>query len=260
MKTKAKLPKSVVIVRIVLTVIVIAVLIRSAMLLNFENAFVCVLVLLLFAAPSFVEKSLKIDLSDALEIIILCFIFAAEILGELSSYYLQYAHWDTILHTTWGFLCAAVGFSLVDILNRNSKIKFTLSPVFVSIVAFCFSMTVGVFWEFFEFGVDRLLHFDMQKDTVINSIYSTILDPALSNKAIAIEGIEETIVNGNPLGIVGYLDIGLIDTMEDLFVNFIGAAIFSVIGFFYIKQRGKGKIAKQFIPTLADPEKDDKFD
>jgi hypothetical protein len=256
---KSKIPKyskANIITRIVLTAVVIGILIRSALLGAFESCFICLLVLLLFALPSFIERTLKIDLPDTLEIIILVFIFAAEILGELSSYYLQYPHWDTILHSTWGFLCAAVGFSLVDILNRNAKIKFTLSPVFLSISAFCFSMTVGVFWEFFEFGADMILGLDMQKDTVTNIINSTLLDPTKTNTVISVENISEVLINGQNLGVGGYLDIGLIDTMEDLAVNFIGAILFSFIGYFYIKRRGKGKLARQFIPTLTS-EKDD---
>ena len=244
--------KSVMAVYIVLCILVIFALVRSIMLGNFENAFICVLVLFLFFLPSIIEKKFHIDLPDTLEIIILVFIFASEILGELQGYFIHYSNWDTLLHTTWGFLCAALGFSLVDIINRNAKIKFYLSPVFVAIVAFCFSMTVGVFWEFFEFSVDRFFAKDMQKDTVIVNFYSTLLDPTKQNIPYPVTGITETYVNGELLVSGGYLDIGLYDTMEDLFVNFIGAAIFSVIGFFYIKKRGDGKIARQFIPTLAD--------
>ena len=157
-----------------------------------------------------------------------------------------------MLHTTTGFLCAATGFALIDILNRNSRIKFTLSPVYVALAAFCFSMTVGVLWEFFEFGADRLLHWDMQKDTVMHSVTSVMLDPTNRNIPVTISGIESVVVNGQELGLGGYLDIGLYDTMEDLFVNFIGAVVFSVIGYFYIKRRGKGRIARAFIPTITD--------
>ena len=84
-----------------------------------------------------------------------------------------------MLHTTTGFLCAATGFALIDILNRNSRIKFELSPIYVALAAFCFSMTVGVLWEFFEFGMDRLFHMDMQKDMIIHSFASVTLDPTI---------------------------------------------------------------------------------
>lgn len=241
-------------VYVVLRVIVIAELVLSILRGEFESAFICLLVLALFMLPFFIQQNFGIQLPTTLEIIILLFIFAAEILGELKGYFITYPNWDTILHTTTGFLCAATGFALIDILNRNSRIKFQLSPAYVALAAFCFSMTVGVLWEFFEFGMDRLFDMDMQKDTVVQSITSVMLDPAGSNTPVTIDGIHSVAVNGTELGFDGYLDIGLYDTMEDLFVNFIGAVTFSIIGYFYIKRRGKGKLAQAFIPTLAEEE------
>ena len=243
-------------VYLVLRLIVIASLVLAILRREYESAFVCVLVLFLFMLPFFIQKNFGIRLPSTLEIIILLFIFAAEILGELQSYFIQYPYWDTMLHTTNGFLCAAVGFSLIDILNRDAKIKFTLSPVYVALAAFCFSMTIGVLWEFFEFGMDRLFHMDMQKDTIVHTISSVMLDPTNSNIPITIDGITSVAVNGRDLGFTGYLDIGLYDTMEDLFVNFIGATVFSVIGYFYLKHRGEGKFAKAFIPTIEETNKE----
>lgn len=236
-------------VYLVLRLIVLASLVSAILRQEYESAFVCVLVLFLFMLPFFIQKNFGICLPSTLEIIILLFIFAAEILGELQSYFIQYPYWDTMLHTTNGFLCAAVGFSLIDILNRDAKIKFTLSPVYVALAAFCFSMTIGVLWEFFEFGMDRLFHMDMQKDTIVHTISSVMLDPTNSNIPITIDGITSVAVNGRDLGFTGYLDIGLYDTMEDLFVNFIGALTFSIIGYFSAKS-GKNKIAKQFVPVV----------
>ena len=243
-------------VYLVLRLIVLASLVSAILRQEYESAFVCVLVLFLFMLPFFIQKNFGICLPSTLEIIILLFIFAAEILGELQSYFIQYPYWDTMLHTTNGFLCAAVGFSLIDILNRDAKIKFTLSPVYVALAAFCFSMTIGVLWEFFEFGMDRLFHMDMQKDTIVHTISSVMLDSTNSNIPITIDGITSVAVNGRDLGFTGYLDIGLYDTMEDLFVNFIGATVFSVIGYFYLKHRGDGKFAKAFIPTIEETDKE----
>lgn len=244
-------------VYVVLRLIVVTELVLSILRGEYESAFICLLVLILFILPFFIQQNFGIQLPTTLEIIILLFIFAAEILGELEGYFITYPDWDTMLHTTTGFLCAATGFALIDILNRNSRIKFHLSPIYVALAAFCFSMTVGVLWEFFEFGMDRLFHLDMQKDTVVQSITSVMLDPTNSNTPITIDGIHSVAVNGNDLGFDGYLDIGLYDTMEDLFVNFIGAVTFSVIGYFYIKHRGKGKLARAFIPTLSEQEEQD---
>jgi len=242
-------------VYVVLRIIVIAAMVLSALRQDWESVFVCGLVLFLFVLPNFVERRLHIQLPTVLEIIILLFIFAAEILGELRSYYIRFPHWDTLLHVTNGFICAAFGFSLVDILNRNKQEKFRLSPFYVALGAFCFSMTVGVLWEFFEYGMDMLFLMDMQKDTVIHTISTVTLDPTASNRAVILQDITAAAINGQELGLGGYLDIGLHDTMGDLLVNFIGAVVFSVIGFVYIKQRGNGKaghLAGQFIPTLQE--------
>ena len=242
-------------VYLVLRLIVLATLVSSVIRSEYESAFICLLVLMLFMLPFFIQQNFGIELPSTLEIIILLFIFAAEILGELECYFITFPYWDSMLHTTTGFLCAATGFALIDILNRNSRIKFELSPIYVALAAFCFSMTVGVLWEFFEFGMDRIFHMDMQKDTVVSSITSVMLDPTNKNIPVTIDGITSVTVNGQELGFGGYLDIGLYDTMEDLFVNFIGAVVFSTIGYFYIKHR-KGKLAKAFIPTITEEKPD----
>ena len=248
-------------VYIALRAAVILVMIAQFFNRNFENVFLCALTLILFILPTVLERKLEVDLPDTLEIIILLFIFAAEVLGEISAYYTTYPHWDTMLHTLNGFLCAAVGFCLVDLFDRSERFSLTLSPVFMAIVAFCFSMTIGVLWEFFECSMDRIFLFDMQKDMVVTAISSVMLDPAGGNHAVVIKNISDVIVIADgkeiPLGVGGYLDVGLYDTMEDLFVNFIGAAVFSVIGYFYVKGRGQGKFAKRFIPKILEKEIED---
>ena len=248
--------KSSFIVYMTLRALVILVMILQILNRNFENVFLCALTLVLLIMPSLIQINLKIELPTALEIIMLLFIFAAEILGEIQAYYEKIPMWDTVLHTLNGFLMAAIGFALVDILNRNKKISFQLSPAFLAVVAFCFSMTIGVIWEFFEFGMDQIFHLDMQKDTIVNTIYSVMLDPAGGNHVVGVTGIRDVAVNGEALGLGGYLDIGLLDTMEDLLVNFIGATVFSIIGYFYVKNRGKGKFARRFIPRLKTKDAD----
>ena len=237
-------------VYVFLRISVVGVMIAQIYNRDWQNVAMCVLTLFLFTIPSFIERNWHIDIPNTLEVIILLFIYAAEILGEIRAFYVSVPGWDTALHTINGFLAAAVGFSLVDIVNRNEHTKFYLSPVYVAIGAFCFSMTIGVLWEFFEFSADMLLGLDMQKDTVVHSIHSVLLNEVMNNRPVSITGITETAVNGIELGLGGYLDIGLIDTMKDLFVNFIGAVVFSVIGFFYLRGRGNGTFAKRFIPSL----------
>lgn len=231
--------RSTFVIFVILRILVIIVGVRQFFVGNYENVFLCAATLVLFMVPAFIEKLFKVHLPSILEIVVLVFIFAAEILGEISDYYVKFAFWDTMLHVTTGFLAAAVGLSLIDILNRSTRIGLSLSPLFVALVSFCFSMTIGVLWEFFEFGADVLFLTDMQKDTVVTNISSVLLNPEPINKSIIIKDITETVVNGQPLGINGYLDIGLYDTMKDLFVNFVGAVTFSLFGFFYTKYSGR---------------------
>ena len=243
----------------VLRLLVILMLVGAALNRSYENVLLCVLTLLLFMLPSAFERRLRIDLPDTLEIIILLFIFAAEILGEIQDYYITFPYWDTMLHTTNGFLCAAISFALVDILNRTERISLSLSPFYMAVVAFCFSMTVGVLWEFFEFSMDCFLHFDMQKDTILHTISTVNLDPNHGTTAVVVDGIQDVILvlsdgTQRPLGLGGYLDLGIVDTMVDLFVNFIGAVIFSAIGFFYVKGRGRSRFAPRFIPQVLPEE------
>ena len=246
--------RSVTMVYILLRTSVVLVMLAQIFNRNFENVFLCVLTLILFMLPSTLERKLDLDLPNTLEIIILLFIYAAEILGEIGAYYVTFPYWDTVLHTLNGFLCAAIGFSLLDILNRHNDVRFHLSPLYLAIMSFCFSMTVGVIWEFFECTMDQLFFLDMQKDAVVSAIGSIMLDPTGGNTPIVLKNITDVIVvqadgTQTALGLGGYLDIGLLDTMEDLFVNFIGALTFSIIGYFYVRSRGKGKFAKRFIPV-----------
>lgn len=238
---------------------VIVVMIIQIFRSNWEGVFVCFLTLFLFLVPFFIDKKLNINLPTLLEIIILLFIFAAEILGEIQNFYGIIPYWDMILHTINGFLCGAIGFSLVDILNENKKLRFKLSPIYVALVAFCFSMTIGVMWEFFEYGVDKVLKYDMQKDKIVTSISSVALNLEGENVPVVIDDIVSTSIfyleDGTLKGFRvddGYLDIGLNDTMEDLLVNFVGAVTFSVFGFLYIKNREKYKLVEGFIPSSKE--------
>lgn len=239
-------------VYVILRAIVIGIMVLQIFNGNYFDVFLCALTLFLFMIPSFFERRIKIDVPDALEIFILLFIFAAEILGEMGDYYVSFPHWDTILHTVNGFLCAAIGFSLINILNSSDKFTFNASPLFAAIVALCFSMTIGIVWEFFEFGMDSIFSTDMQKDSVLTSIDSVYMNPAKRADPIHID-IESVVINGDEWDIGGYLDIGLHDTMYDLLVNFLGAVVFSLFGYFYVKNRENEWLMENILPSKIRP-------
>ena len=230
----------------ILRALVLVTLIRCLMTQRWEGVAISILVLVLFLVPSLVEGMAHIEIPGLFQAIIYSFIFAAEILGEIDHYYVLIPGWDTILHTLNGFLCAAIGFSLVDLLNGSSK-NISLSPIYVTLVAFCFSMTIGVLWEFVEFSFDTFFGMDMQKDTFVTSISSVALDPANEGNRIQINDIATTTMTtaaGETTTINGYLDIGLIDTMKDLLVNFVGALVFSVVGYRHLKKHESGNWAE----------------
>ena len=250
---KAKEQRGVFILYSILRLLVVLIGIRSVMLHNYDVRVTCLLVLALFFIPSLLEETLKIRIPALFEGIIYCFIFAAEILGELGHFYTQFPIWDTMLHTLNGFLFAAVGFSTVDLLNRTSK-NINLSPLYLTMVAFCFSMTIGVLWEFFECGADIFLGQDMQKDFVVDHFQSVSLDPTHSQQVIHVEDITGTVIqtaSGEVYTIDGgYLDIGILDTMKDLLVNFIGAIVFCSFGFAFLKYGENRKVATSVVKGL----------
>ncbi len=243
----------------VLRLIVIGIGIRCLFTRNYESAALCLLSLILFLLPSFFEGMLKVYIPPSFQIIIYGFIFSAEILGEVNKYYTAIPGWDTMLHTLNGFLCAAVGLSMVYVLNRRDSDHLHLSPFYLALMAFCFSMTIGVIWEFIEFTIDHFFFLDMQKDFIVSDIGSVSLDPTNSQIPIHISNITKTIIetaDGQKVTIDGgYLDIGIIDTMKDLFVNLLGAITFSVIGYFYERnQDSKSLAAELMIKPMSEDE------
>ena len=242
--------KSAIIIYFVLRVLVIICAILSIVNGNYKHTFICILALVLFTLPTIAQKTLKFELPNTFEAIVYFFIFAAEILGDVNRFYVTVPHFDTILHTMNGFLCAAFGFALLDIIDRRSR-KIDVTPLFIAIAlfAFCFAILVGVLWEFFEYGGDQIFVADMQKDTIVSSFSTSKLD---DSKRVYVTDIVETQIktkSGQTYVIKdGYLDIGINDTMKDLLVNMVGAIVFCIFGVIYLKNERDNSFAKKFIP------------
>ena len=234
----------------ILHVMVVLTAIRCLLTQNYESFALCILTLILFLLSALIEDKMDVSIPPLFQVIIFCFIFAAEILGEVNHYYVKIPGWDTMLHTMNGFLCAAVGFSMIYLLNRGSK-NVNLSPFYLALVAFCFSMTIGVLWEFFEFAMDQFFHRDMQKDFIVKTFGSVSLDPEGSGAVVLVKNITDTVINtasGEAVTVDGgYLDIGILDTMKDLLVNLVGAVVFSTIGYFTLRNSKTSKVAESFM-------------
>lgn len=150
--------------------------------------------------------------------------------GKCFSLFFIIPWWDIPMHILSGAVLAIGGLLLFRLLDPSAKedgrkLKRSVAAVLFAVF---FAITVGVFWEFYEYAVDRLFGWDMQMDTVVSSIDSTLLGDGLG--AVGhIGDISETVVNGSPLPASGYVDIGLIDTMEDLLSLLAGALSFALI-------------------------------
>lgn len=223
---------------------------------KYKGIFYCATAFLLFLLPFITEAVASVELPAPLEIAVLLFIFCSVILGEAAAFYVRVPLWDSLLHTFSGFLCAGIGFSLAELLNRRRRVS-ALSPLFLAVVAFSFAMTIGVLWEFFEFFADVVLHTDMQKDFIVDRLWSVALDPSKSNAAVGVEGIARTVLygeNGEILAEIegGFLDAGVIDTMKDLILNFLGALVFTLIAFFTDGKKSGDRFLSLFVPRAAE--------
>ena len=219
-----------------MTIIVVISLVISCVRMNIEHIFLCVLSLVLFTIPNILKKRFQLYIPAAIEVCAVVFIVCGIVLGEVESFFVRFKYWDTILHTFNGIACAALSLSLVVLLNRQEKILFRLSPVFLLIVSVSFAMMIGVLWEFFEFGMDYFFGMDTQKDTWIYEFSTVALDPLQTGNLTTISPIESVSINNGEIVLDGYLDIGLYDTMEDLFVTFIGAVAFNLFAAVYAKK------------------------
>ena len=202
-----------------------------------------------FLLPGLFEKLLKMKFPAMLEIAIVFFIFSGPLLGEIHYLYVRTWYWDKLMHTVSGFIFAAVGYTFFNT-QRQEKQLGSSPSLYLAAAAICFSIAIAVLWEFYEFGADRLLSIDMQKDTVINTISSVMLDPTNRNIPIVIKDITDVAVNGESLGFDGYLDIGLYDTMADLLCNTVGAIIFYVTA--YIDTKTNKRLLNKVVPVWCD--------
>lgn len=189
-----------------------------------------VVTLLLVAAPLVMERLLGVHI--ALPVFIFTLLYAVgPMLGFCYNLYYHVPWWDKMLHIFGGVAFALLGLFLFEKFADPQRVRRWMTVVF----ALCFSMAVAVGWEFFEYGMDTLFGMDMQDDTVITEITSYLLDGA-PGEAGSIRDITAVTVNGKPLPVRGYIDIGLNDTMWDMLLETLGTLV--VVGW-YLWDRGR---------------------
>lgn len=244
----------------ILQILTVITIIRCAIAGAQNHVMTGLLALAMGLIPVLVKLIFRVKLSTVLETLAYLFIFSAEVLGEINAFYGRFPFWDGMLHVICGFMFAAFGYCLVDVFHKSGQAHATYSPLFLSLMAFCFSMTVGVFWEFIEYTGDYLMQTDMQKDMLLDHVNSFIVPHSGGGNIARINDIVKMdlyTADGQIYTTAGYLDVGLADTIKDMFVNFIGAIAFCMIGYFNLRHPGTGRIAKHFIPVLADSQAND---
>ncbi len=191
------------------------------------NVFVAGLTLFVSFVPNIIHRKAKLYFPPEIQIAIVVFLFAAMFLGELQNYYYRFWWWDTLLHLLAGIIFGLVGFFLMYAMNSDQRFKVTMSPFFVALFAFCFSLMIGVMWEIFEFFMDQTFGMNMQKGNI-----------ELNMK----------------MGLT-HLTSGVQDTMWDFIADSIGAFIAAVIGYNYMKKKKDSLLIRIVLKTF-DSNKD----
>ena len=171
---------------------------------------------LLVLIPMIFEKCFHCCISLPVYIFALAYAIGP-MLGHCWKLYYTVALWDKLLHISGGVMFAILGAFFFDRLVQGSK-----NPAASGIFALCFSIAIAVLWEFCEFGADTFLGMDMQDDTLVGGLTSYLLGDAVGVTG-SIENICSVTVNG--IALPGYIDIGLIDSMLDMLLETIGAAV-----------------------------------
>ena len=168
--------------------------------------------------PGIISRKISIQIPNGMHIMFAIFLFCAIYLGEVRSFFYHVKHWDVLMHAIGSGMLGALGFSFVTLLNKSGNVPVNLSPLFVALFAFCFSITLGVLWEIYEFIFDGVFGLNMQKFSL---------------------------ADGYPL--IGRA--ALMNTMKDLIVDVFGALCISIIGYVSLKYK-KGWVEKMLIKKI----------
>ena len=166
----------------------------------------CLLGMVVMLLPSMIEKRWNLSIPHPVYLLYYIFLYCAVFLGEVFEFYYRVPHWDSILHFFSGAMLSALGFIVVDLLNRSEQVSVTLSPLFVSLFAFCFALALGAVWEIYEYACDGVMGLNMQK-------------------------------YADAQGVMKIGRASLHDTMKDLMVDASAALTMSVLGYFSIRKR-----------------------
>ncbi|WP_022947819.1 DUF2238 domain-containing protein [Methylohalobius crimeensis] len=182
---------------------------------RWSTAATTTVIILATLVPLLLGKRFRVFIPPEFELLATLFVFASLFLGEMRGYYVRFWWWDIVLHTASGFLFGIIGFLLVYVLNEKKEIDLHMNPGFVALFAFMFALGIGALWEIFEFGIDQFFGMNMQKAMLGDSS-------------------------------------GLTDTMWDLIVDAVGAAVIAIMGYGYLKTAGTRSFLEQWIEAFVE--------
>lgn len=172
--------------------------------------------ILLVLLPMLLEKLFRCRICLPVYIFALAYAIGP-MLGHCWKLYYTVSVWDKLLHICGGVMFAILGAYFFDLLTKGRDL-----PAVRTIFALCFSMAIAVLWEFCEFGADTFLGMDMQDDMLVTHLTSYLLGEGIGVTG-SIENIQSVVVNG--IQLPGYIDIGLADSMLDMLLETVGAAV-----------------------------------
>lgn len=189
-----------------------------------ENMLICIMTSFLLFSPWLAERLLKVSFPPVLKLLFMLLIMGGPVFGKIYKFYYIVPLWDKSLHVSSGFLFAVIGAVLPDVLDSGNK---NHSHALKVVSALSFTLAIAAVWEFYEYAMDKFFGMDMQQDTIVTGINSYLLG---TEKGVtgSLSDIHSVVVDGVELNINGYLDIGLIDTMQDMLVCTLGGICYCV--------------------------------
>ena len=164
----------------------------------FEN---CVMIIVVFI-PVILDKGVNVRIPHAMEITFVAFCFSSLVLGDLFDFYGKFRWWDMILHGISGVMLGILGYEIISAFINSEKCRTPVSPFFISIWVICFALAIGAMWEIWEYMADGIFGLNSQEYLTSSGTFD-----------------ESTPLQGRN---------ALTDTMEDIILDFLGAAMIGV--------------------------------
>jgi uncharacterized membrane protein YjdF len=136
--------------------------------------FVALATLGLTLTPRLFARWIGVELPASFLVTIVFFLFATLFLGEVFDFYERYFWWDIALHFGSAMGFGLLGFLFIFMLFAGDR--YAAPPFAIAFLSFCVAIAIGVIWEIFEFCMDQIFGFNMQKSGLVDTMYDLIID------------------------------------------------------------------------------------